>query len=66
MSPTAIKQKQYSNQFNNDFKNGPHQKKKKKKRRSLKQNNVNYEIKLLGNEFPPLAGYVVFGELLNL
>ena len=26
-----IKQKQYCNKFNKDFKNGPHQKKKKKK-----------------------------------
>ena len=29
-----IKQKQYCNQFNEDFKNGPHQKKKKKKIRT--------------------------------
>ena len=29
MSPTAIKQKQYRNQFNNNFKNGPLQRKKK-------------------------------------
>ena len=28
-----IKQKQYYNKFNKDFKNGPHQKKKKKKER---------------------------------
>ena len=27
-----IKQKQYSNKFNKDFKNGPHQKKKLKKK----------------------------------
>ena len=29
-----IKQKQYCNNFNKDFKNGPHQKKSKKKKKS--------------------------------
>ena len=32
-----IKQKQYCNQFNKDFKNGPHQKEKKKKRLGQRQ-----------------------------
>ena len=35
-NPQNIKQKQYGNKFNTDFKNGPHQKNFKK----LKQNNI--------------------------
>ena len=31
-----IKQKQYCNKFNKDFKNGPHQKKKKNLKKNLK------------------------------
>ena len=32
-----IKQKQYCNKFNKDFKNGPHQKKKKKRKKKSKK-----------------------------
>ena len=35
--PKHIKQKHYFNKFNEDFKNGPHQKKKKKKNLGMQE-----------------------------
>ena len=48
----SIKQKQYCNQFNKDFKNGPHQKKKnlQKKKKIGWSEEVTFEQKTRGRE----------------
>ena len=41
-----IKQKQYSNKFNKDFKNGPHQRKYKKKKKR-KERSLQLRVKII-------------------
>ena len=38
--PKNIKQKQYCNKFNENFKNSPHQKKKKRKKESMEKQGI--------------------------
>ena len=58
-----IKQKQYCNEFNTDFKNGPHQKKlKKEKRPARKQYKNNSEIGCVTQNYRRLKKSSLYGH----